>query len=681
MNRSKTMWFVVSMLIISSMILTACAPATPAPTAAPTQAPAAAPTKAPAAQPTAPAQPTQPPAPTEVPPTAAPAAPTAKDPKTWNIQTFGDPDTLDTTIDYETAGQGLIQGNVYQQLISYDHMEVGKFVPTLVQAVPDAQPTANGGVQYVWKIKDGIKWASGNPLTAEDAAFGLWRTMLNGDPNTPAFLLNEAFFGVDDASQFVIAPDGSLAGDPDKIKASSAAKLEQTCQKVKDAVQFDNATGTLTTTLPVPWGPFMVTMAGLWASPQEKAWVASQGEWDGDCKTWQNWYGITPQTTKIGNKTNGTGPYMLEKWTPGEEFSLVLNPNYSGPKPAIERVVRKIVNEFGTRFAALQAGDADFIDVGSAADWAQMDTLVAEECDNTTGKCTPTNNPNGILRVYKPVLQLTRTDIGMNEAIAEGSPFVGSGKLDGQGIPLNFFSDPHVRKAFNYCFDYNTYIKDVQFGDATQSQALTLPGQPGYDGSPTYSYDLQKCADEFKASTLKSADGKSLWDTGFYVQFGYNTGNTSRQAMAQILAASLQQVNPNFYLSPVNLPWPTYLATQRAKQMAIGSAGWQEDIHDPHNWYVPYILTTYGSRFGISQEMLDKYKPLIDAGVKETDPAKRATIYSQLNQMIHDDAPYVILSILNGRHYEPLYAKGWWGDSAANPLYSEPTGIWTVSKQ
>ncbi|HTP08760.1 MAG TPA: ABC transporter substrate-binding protein [Anaerolineae bacterium] len=677
MNRSKAVWFVVSMLIVSSMILTACAPA---PTATPTQAPAAQPTSAPAAQPTTAPQPTTPPQPTAVPPTEAPKAPTAKDPTVWNYQTFGDPTDLDPSVDYETAGQGVFQGNIYQQLIAYKGMSVNEFVPTLATEIPQPQTLDNGGVQYVWKIKPGVKWASGNPFTAEDAAYGLWRTMLNGDPNTPAFLLTEAFFDVDDASQIVVAPDGSIAGDPDSIKKANAAKLEETCTKVKDAVQFDNAAGVLTTTLSRPWGPFMLTMAGTWASPQEKAWVAAQGEWDGDCKTWQNFYGMTSETSKIRDKTNGTGPYQLDHWTPNEEIVLTLNPNYTGDKPAIERVVIKNVQEFGTRFAALQAGDADYITLGSTADWAQMDTLVKDQCDYTTGECK-TVNPDGILRVYKPVMSLTRTDIFFNFAVPEGSPYVGSGKLDGSGIPLDFFSDANVRKAFNYCFDWDTYIKDVQLGEGTQSLALTLPGQPGYDGSPAYTFDLNKCADAFKASTLQSADGKSLWDTGFYMQMAYNAGNTARQSIAEILAANLQQVNPKFFVAPVAMPWPTFLAELRAKKFPLATSGWQEDIHDPHNWYVPYLLGTYASRFNIPKDLQDKYKALIDQGVKETDTAKRAAIYSQLNQAVYDDAPLIILSFANGHHYEPLYVKGWWGGNMADPLYSPPTGVWTVSKQ
>jgi len=63
----KNLFALLTVLVLASLVLSACGPAaTPAPAPAPTQPPAAQPTQAPA--------PTQPPAPTAVPPTKAPAA-------------------------------------------------------------------------------------------------------------------------------------------------------------------------------------------------------------------------------------------------------------------------------------------------------------------------------------------------------------------------------------------------------------------------------------------------------------------------------------------------------------------------------------------------------------------------------------------------------------------------------
>jgi len=150
--------------------------------------------------------------------------------------------------------------------------------------------------------------------------------------------------------------------------------------------------------------------------------------------------------------------------------------------------------------------------------------------------------------------------------------------------------------------------------------------------------------------------------------------------MAEILAASLAKVNQKFLVNPIALPWPTYLRVVRVKQIPIGSAGWQEDIHDPHNWYVPYILTTYGSRFSIAPDLIAKYNPLIQAGAVETDQAKRGAIYADLNKLIHEDAPYIILSVGIGRSYEQLYVKGWMGGTSQNPLVSAPGAVYELSE-
>jgi ABC-type transport system substrate-binding protein len=77
---------------------------------------------------------------------------------------------------------------------------------------------------------------------------------------------------------------------------------------------------------------------------------------------------------------------------------------------------------------------------------------------------------------------------------------------------------------------------------------------------------------------------------------------------------------------------------------------------------------------------LDKYNPLISSGAAETDFDKRAEIYTELNQMIHDDAPYIIMSVLTNRSYEGLYMKGWLGGTSQNPLVSLPGAVWELSK-
>jgi peptide/nickel transport system substrate-binding protein len=58
----------------------------------------------------------------------------------------------------------------------------------------------------------------------------------------------------------------------------------------------------------------------------------------------------------------GTGPYMFVEWNRGEDVVLEANPDYWGePKPTIERVTYKFVEESGTRLSGLLAGEFDLM--------------------------------------------------------------------------------------------------------------------------------------------------------------------------------------------------------------------------------------------------------------------------------------------------------------------------------
>jgi peptide/nickel transport system substrate-binding protein len=196
-----------------------------------------------------------------------------------------------------------------------------------------------------------------------------------------------------------------------------------------------------------------------------------------------------------------------------------------------------------------------------------------------------------------------------------------------------------------------------------------LPGEIGYsDKDPHFSFDMDKCKAAFQASTLKAADGKSLWDTGFRFTAAYNTGNTSRQSVGQILQNDLGQVNPKFVVELTGLPWPTFLKAQRAKQLPLFISGWLEDIHDPHDWLVPYATGggAYSARQSMPDALLKTFAPLINSGAVETDPAKRAAIYQQFNQAFYAAAPDILLAVPGGRHYEQRWVQGYF----YNPIYT-----------
>jgi peptide/nickel transport system substrate-binding protein len=460
------------------------------------------------------------------------------------------------------------------------------------------------------------------------------------------------------------------------LAANDPALLVAACERVQSAIVADEAAGTVTMTLAQPWGPFLPTLAQPWGSILDKEWTIANGGWDGSCQTWQNYYAESAESNPLSRIANGTGPFKLGQWKIGEELTLVRNEAYWRKPARLARVVTKYVSEWSTRFAMMQAGDADLVAV-PASNRSQMDALVGEVCefDSDANRYKPCVVVNDSLpyRLYLGRPALNRTDMFFNFKVAADSNYLGSGRLDGNGIPPDFFSNIHIRRAFAYCFDWDVYISDVFNGEAVQSPVIPLADMPGYEpDAPRYSYDPSKCEEEFKLADLDN-DGipagsdpeGDVWTTGFRLQALYNQGNTSRQTIADILAINVASINNLFVIETVGLPWPTFLRTIRSGQAPYFVSGWAEDIHDPHNWYVPYTIGTFALRQGIPADLQNQFRDLVNRGVAETDPAARHAIYQQLNRLFYDQVPTILLAVATSHTFEQRWVRG----SLLNPIF------------
>ena len=646
------------------------ASATPAPSAAEATATPLAPTDTPhpTASPSA--------APQAVEPTSAPQVLSSADPSTLVYLRANDVDTLDPALDFEPSGAQVIQ-HLYDTLVFFKRESPTEFIPQLALEVPTL---SNGGISadgktYTFQIRKGVVFHDGTPLQPADVAYTFQRALLQGGSASPQWLFYEAFFGtgVGDITQ-LSGPLGALTDDREALKKVDPAKLKEICQKVTKAIVADASRGTVTFKLAQPWGPFLVTLASPWGSVMSQQWVAEHGGWDGDCATWQNFYAPTSEEINkagVGQGENGTGPFTLDHWTPGVEIVLTANDAYwrtepawpEGPvgAPRLKKIVIKQQADRPTRLEALQNGEADFIWGVVAGDYSALDALVGETC-TAEGQCKVIDEGKP-LRVYQGLASATRYDVFMNFKInTEGdNAFIGSGKLDGNGIPPDFFSDIHIRRAFNYCFDWNKYADEALNGEAIQSTDLMLPGMIGHEPNGRhYTYDPEKCTEEFKASRWTAADSRSLWEVGFKLSIPYNTNSVVREAVVKILQANIAAVNSKFVVEIIGMPSASYLPGARSGKFPIFVGGWIEDLHDPHDWLIPYLAGIYSARQNLPQTLIDTLKPLVDQGVSETEPVKRAEIYHQLNQKYFDAVPTILLSVPLERHYEQRWVQGYY---------------------
>lgn len=124
--------------------------------------------------------------------------------------------------------------------------------------------------------------------------------------------------------------------------------------------------------------------------------------------------------------------------------------------------------------------------------------------------------------------------------ISPDSPHIGSGKLDGKGIPPDFFTDPYVRIGIAHLIDFPTYLKDAWEGEAKQLGSPFIEGLLGYDpGEPKYFYDPKRAAE-----MLKKAWGGKLWEVGMELIIFYNVGNVMRKVASDMPMCELAKINP-----------------------------------------------------------------------------------------------------------------------------------------
>ncbi len=459
--------------------------------------------------------------------------------------------------------------------------------------------------------------------------------------------------------------------------------LVQVCEEIKQAVEYDDQARTLTFHMASPFGPFMQLLSNGWASPLDMEWMIEQGDWDGDCANWVPYHGPSAEDSTIFNVENGTGPFKLEYWKPGDEIAFVRNEDYwrtepmwdGGPSgPAFyERAIYKVVDEWGTRFSMFKANDLDWNYVPTQY-VDQVDPLVAEECDYETGECT-TVSPGGQFRRYKDMPGVASVDFFFVMDIPRESAFIGSGQLDGSGIPTDFFADQNVRKAFAACFDYETYIAEVEKGEARPRNGPIIWGMTGHDPNdpPTPTYDPAACEEYFKQADVDKdgipagQDEDDVWNTGFFMMLAYNSGNDQRRVAAEMLKANIEAINENFNIDVLALPWPAYLKQTRAAYLPLYRVGWVEDYHHPHNWVQPFLSAAgaYGYALGLPEDLQTEFDLMIAEAKSIADPDEQHEAYKAIQRMASDYQTSLWGIQATNRRYVPLWLEGYF----RNPVF------------
>lgn len=237
-------------------------------------------------------------------PTAAAAASSA-DTIVWAAN-INDNISFDPAEAYEF---GTILGvhNIYENLVKFE----GTDLTTLKPGLADSWDVKTEGDNQIltFHLKDGIKFASGNPFTADDVVYSIQRIIALNKP--PAFLMTDV---------------GKLTKD--SVKAVDPKTVTFTFPKDVSVPAF----------LTVLTGP----TGGIVDSKFTKEHEAS-----GD-------FG----NTYLKDHSAGSGPYVLDHWTKDVEYLLKANPN-SPVQPKTPNLLVKHIEDGAVQQAELQKGDVD----------------------------------------------------------------------------------------------------------------------------------------------------------------------------------------------------------------------------------------------------------------------------------------------------------------------------------
>lgn len=290
---------------------------------------------------------------------------------------------------------------------------------------------------WTFHLRKGVRFSNGLPLTAYDLKYSITRTL---DPH--------------------LKPGVSWGQPTDLIFQGAQDFVSGKAKGVSGLQVLDPYTIRFVLTSPVPILPYILAESFNLVVPRAVA---------------------TREGADFGNHPVGSGPFLLQSWTKGNQAVFVRNPYYFHPgKPYVDKVVVDIGTTSNLIALKVEKGELDGF--GDAVDVASSDLQSASQDPRYRGYL-----------VHAPSTFVYWLDLNVHQA-----PF---DKLA-------------MRQAVAMAIDRRRLVK-VFGGYATPATQLYLPFYHQYDpalvAKPVYAYDPHKAAALVKASGYHGQPITVLW--------------------------------------------------------------------------------------------------------------------------------------------------------------------------
>jgi len=520
----------------------------------------------------------------------------------------GGPFSLDPDIDYETVGEEVIQ-NIFATLVTYNGSSTTSFIPYVAEYLPTVQ---NGGISdnytvYTFKIRPGLYFSNGDPITAYDVWYSMIRSLLfvGGVPGTGDWVL----------AQFLI-PNFTQG-----VPLVNQQNENEAFNLIMHAVTYNNQTDTVTFHLAKPAPPqefFAALSSALDAAILDAKWLEQVGAGinftPAGFLQYEQYSIEGHYNQQVATDPVASGPYMVKEYVPGQYIILVPNPYFPGipgnppiPKPNTT-VVIEWVKDPQTAYDLFISGQADIVTALPTNYIAALKPYVAQ------GQALIYQFPSDAEFFF-----VFNLNISVN-LLKQINP--------SYNIPPNYFANLYVREAFAYAFNYTNYFDNIlgnvkygfQFG--SPYAGVIIPILPLYTPPPP---SLVPTFNLTYARELMIKSG--MYNVSVNFPIIVSSGDTVDYAAAEMWAQALHEMDPNINAQPLYVPFSQIIAymVPGANPMPIYYLGWAADFPYPSDYVDAMYLEggTYPSPDGWSASYLE-----------QLGYTQEAKMYQELNQLI-----------------------------------------------
>ena len=319
----------------------------------------------------------------------------------------------------------------------------------------------------------------------------------------------------------------------------------------------------------------------------------------------------------INENPVGTGPFVFESWTPGDEIVLNRNDDYWGGAPALDSITFRVVPEGSTRLADLETGAIHISDPLSPSDVSRVE------------------GTDGMSVNSQPSVSLSY--IGFN---AQKEPF----------------DDPLVRQAISKAIDKDTIINGIYDGVGIPAESPLAPDVFGHDENISgLEYNVEEARELLAEAGYEDGFSTTLW----------TNDNQDRIDTATAVQAQLEEIGIDVEIEIVE--WGAYLEDTAAGEHDMFILGWSTVTGDAdYGLYPLFHSDNFGEAGNRTFFATDELDSVLEEARQSSDEDERLDLYSRAQEILVDEAPMIYI-----HHPEFLLAVS----DDVEGLWQHPTGI------